>query len=151
MPVLLSNELKALLVLEDITEGGVSVWQNNCFTVQHFSYACERKRNAAGIPFGPTQPSYLYFTVRISSDESAKEFLERLASRDPYPYSFLFNASFSDKRRLAQCEDALVARAYLTDVEESFEEQMLIKGKLLLCNLSYLGQNDSLKLTITND
>ena len=32
MPALFSNELKAILVLEDITEEGVSVLQNNCFT-----------------------------------------------------------------------------------------------------------------------
>ena len=151
MPVVLSNELKALLVMEDVAEEGVTIWQNNSFTVQHFSYACERKRNPAGEPYGPTQPSYLYFTVRINSDSSAKEFFERMGSREPFSYSFLFNASFNEMRRMAQCEDALIARAYLVDVEESFEEQMLIKGKLLLCSLSYLGQDETLKLTITND
>lgn len=151
MPAVLSNQLKALLVLEDIMEEGVTIWQNNSFTVQQFSYSCERKRDLSGEPYGPTQPSYLYFTVRISSDDSAKAFFERLGSQTPFPYSFLFNASFNEMRRMAQCEDALVARAYLVDVEESFEEQMLIKGKLLLCNLSYLGQDETLQLTITND
>lgn len=160
MPALFSNQLKALLVLDNITEEGVSVWQNNCFTVQHFSYACERERNQAGIPYGLTQTSYLNFTVKIATGDSGKLFFERLGTLETYPYSFLFNASFGDKRRMTECEDAMVATGYLVEVEEAFDEpkrkggsqeQMLIKAKLLLSNLAYIGQENMLQLTITND
>lgn len=160
MPALFSNQLKALLVLDDITEDGVSVWQNNCFTVQHFSYACERERNQAGIPFGPTQTSYLNFTVKIATGESGKLFFERLGAIETYPFSFIFNASFGDNKRMTECEDAMVATGYLVEVEEAFDEpkrkngsqeQMLIKGTLLISNLEYLGQEKPLQLMVTND
>ena len=151
MPAVLSNQLKAMLVLDDISEDGVTVWQDNCFTVQQFTYQCERRRNQSGVPYGPTLPAFLDFTVRVASGESGKVFYSRMNSREPFPYSFLFNASFNDMRRLANCEDSMVVKGYIIDVEEVFDEHMLIHGKLLLCNLAYLGQERTLKLIITND
>ena len=160
MPAIFSNELKAILVLEDITEEGVSVPQSNCFTVQHFHYRVERPRDADGVPFGTDQPAYLEFTVRISADDSGKTFFERMVSPENHPYSFLFNATFNAARRLSQYEDALVATGYMIETEEAYDkeplrqgsqEQMLIRARLLLSNLVYLGQENDLKLTITND
>ena len=160
MPRVLSNQLKALLVLDDITDEGVSVWQNNCFTVQHFSYQCNRQRNEAGVPYGPTLPSYLDFTVRVSENDSAKLLFERIGISKTFPYSFLFNASFSTQRRLSDCEDGMVAQGYLVELDESYDsaannggtqEQMLIRGRLLLSHIRYVGRENSLKLNITND
>ena len=160
MATVLSNQLKAMLVMEDVTEQGVSIVQNNSFTVQHFSYGCTRKRDHAGVPYGPTVPSYLDFSVRVTADDSAKQFFERMYSRDAFPFSFLFNASFNENRRLTECQDALVARGYLIEVEETCDTsgqdaaasgQMLIKGRLLLSQLIYAGSDKNLTLTITND
>ena len=160
MPRLLSNQLKALLVTEDITEQGINVLQDNGFTVQHFRYECRRNRNAAGHPYGPTLPAYLDFTVRVSSGEAGKVFFERLRANETFPYSFLFNANFNGMRRLSECQDAMVATGYIIDLEESYDkdpgddgsaEQMLIHARLLLSNLAYLGRENVLKLTITND
>ena len=160
MSATLSNQLKALLVTEDITEQGVNVWQNNSFTVQHFSYECQRKRNDAGLPFGATLPAYLDFTVRIASGESGKVFVERMKLNGTFPYSFLFNASFNGLRQLSEYQDAMVARGYVVDLEESYDkapgadgstEQMLLHARLLLSKLSYLGRERVLDLTITND
>ena len=39
-----SNHIKALLFLEDITEG-IPISQDDCFTIQHFNYNCSRQRN----------------------------------------------------------------------------------------------------------
>ena len=160
MPRVLSNQLKALLVLDDVTEDGVSVWQNNCFTVQHFSYQCNRQRNEAGSPYGPTLPSYLTFTVRIAENDSARLLFERIGMGKTFSYSFLFNASFSAQRRLSDCEDAMVAQGYLVELDESYDsdannagaqEQMLIRGRLLLSHIRYVGRENILKLNITND
>lgn len=159
MPVVFSNQLKALLITEDITEQGVSVWQSNCYTVQHFSYECRRRRNESGVPYGPTTPSYLDFSVRIANAESGKVFFERMKTYQSFPYSFLFNASFNDMRKLSECEDAMVATGYIIDLEETYDkpqedgvqEQMLLRGKLLLCNIAYLGRDKKMKLTITQD
>ena len=157
----ISNQLKALLVVDDITEQGVTVWQYNGFTVQHFRYECCRRRNESGLPYGPTLPAYLDFTVRIASEDSGKVFYERMRTNETFPYSFLFNASFNTRRQLSECEDALVATGYIVDLEEEYEsapaadgsaEQMLVHARLLLSNLTYLGREDrTLELTITKD
>ena len=160
MPVVFSNELKAVLVLEDITEGGVSMLKNNCFTVQHFFYRVERARDAAGVPFGNNLPSYLDFTVRVASGDSGKAFFERMVSPGNHPYTFLFNATFNSAQKLSQWEDALVATGYMIEAEEVYDkesagqgsqEQMLIRSRLLLSNLLYTGEDNDLKLNITND
>ena len=160
MSRLYSNELKALLVVDDITEQGVSVMQENCFTVQHFSYACSRRRNQAGVPYGPTVPSYLDFTVKVTSDNNGKVFMDRMRQNKTFPYSFLFNARFNDMRYLSEYEDAMVATGYIVDVEESYDntprekgssDQILIRARLLLSNITYLGYERELELMITKD
>lgn len=156
---MISNQLKALLVTEDITEQGVNVYQNNCFTVQHFTYECRRRRNDEGIPYGSTLPSFLDFKVKVAPGDNGKVFLERLKQSETFPYSFLFNADFNSMR-LSACEDALVATGYIVNVEESYEsvpqedgsaDQMLIHARLLLTNIAYAGSERTLYLTITND
>ena len=160
MPAVLSNQLKAMLVLEDISEQGVSVLQDQSFTVQHFSYRFSRNRNATGMPYGPTLEPYMDFTVKIAAEDSAKQFLERMKAPKPFPFSFLFNASFNASRRLSGYEDAMVARGYIVDLDEVYDvvelptgkqEQMLIKVRLLLSKLSYVGSSKVLNLKITND
>ena len=155
-----SNELKAMLVMEDISEQGASVLQGNCFTVQHFSYECRRGRDGNGMPYGATLTSYLDFTVKVLSANSGKLFFKRMSLDGTFPYSFLFNAVFNAGGRLSDSEDALVATGYLVDVEEFYgkvssddgaDEQMLIHARLLLSNLAYLGRDKMLKLKITND
>ena len=159
MPSVFSNQIKALLITEDISEQGVSVWQSNCYTVQQFAYECCRKRNASGTPYGPTTPSYLDFSVRIASLDCGKVFFERMNASRSFPYSFLFNASFNDVHRLSEYEDAMVATGYIINLEEAYDRpfedgaqgQMLLKGRLLLCNIAYLGRDNVLKLMITTD
>lgn len=156
----ISNMLKAMLVVEDISDPGVQVRIDNGFVVQHFSYECHRQRNDAGTPYGPTVPSYLDFIVKVASEDSGKVFFDRMQRNETFPYSFLFNASFNNIRRLSDCEDAMVATGYIVDMEESFEsapaedgssEQMLIHARLLISNLTYLGKERTMKLIITND
>lgn len=146
--------------MDDISEQDVNVSQNNGYTVQHFSYELSRDRDSKGVPFGETSPSFLDFTVRIATKDSAKVFFERMSITETFPYSFLFNASFNGVRRLSDCEDAMVATGYVIDVEEIYEDaapgnqdarQMLVHVKLLVSNLVYLGQDKVLKVTVTND
>lgn len=160
MPAVLSNQLKAMLVLEDISEQDVNILQNNGFTVQHFSYELNRNRNPQGVPYGETGSSFLNFTVKVASKDSAKVFFERMFITETFPYSFLFNASFNGVHRLSDCEDAMVATGYVVDVEEIYESfapgnqdarQMLVHVKLLVSKLAYLGQDKVLKVTVTND
>lgn len=160
MARLVSNQLKAVLVMEDISEQGVSVWHGNCFTVQHFSYECSRGRDHGGIPYGATLPFFLDFTVRVSSGNNGKLFFKRMGLDETFPYSFLFNAVFGANGRLSDSEDAMVAMGYLTEVEERYaavsvddgtDEQMLIHARLLVSKLTYMGRDKTLNLTITKD
>lgn len=160
MAKVFSNELKAILVMEDVSSPEAAVWQDKSFTVQQFSYDCRRDRNQQGEPYGATLPSFLDFTIRVSSGDSAREFFERMYEREPFPYSFLFNARFDAQRKMSEYEDAMVASGYIIDVLESYDnepqpdgssEQMLISARLLLCHLAYLGKENVLKLIINND
>lgn len=161
MSTLFSNQTKALLVTEDIHEEGVGILKEDCFVVQHFSYCCERARDGEGRPYGPTVTSFLDFTVRVSSDERCGRFYDRIASAEAYPFSFLFNACFNETGRFSGCDDAMVARGYLCDIQEVFEtlktedgsqEQVLLHCCILLNSISYLGDRDAvLKLMITLD
>lgn len=160
MAGVLSKELKAMLVMEDIMEQGVSVWQGNCFTVQHFSYELHRGRDGHGLPFGATLPSFMEFSVKVSSDSSGKLFFKRMHQDQTFPFSFIFNAVFNAQGRLTDCDDSMVASGYLIDVEEIYgeeshsdgtDEQMLIKARLLLSNIAYAGRDKTLNLIITND
>ena len=156
----ISNQLKALLVTDNIAERGINVWQQNSFTVQHFSYECRRRRNDSGTPYGQTLPAFLDFTVKVASEDNGKVFFDRMLTNETFPYSFLFNASFNSMRRLSECEDAMVVSGYIVDLEETFEsapaadgsaEQMLIHARVLISNIAYLGREKVLELTITKD
>lgn len=152
--------LKAMLCVEDITETGVNLTPSNSFTVQEFHYDYGRRRDAMGRPYGPTESAYMDFTVKVSSDESAKVFFERMKENDPYAYSILFDVYFKNMSQLSNYEDAMVARGYLVEVEEMFDKtpqadlmvgQMLIHAKLLLTNITYVGVESNLKLQIVTD
>ena len=141
-----------MLVTEDvINQKDVSVSQSNAYTVQHFSYECKRDRTRAGEPYGPTLQSFLDFTIRVSSEESAKLFFERLYINQPFPYSFLFNATFNGIRMLSQCQDALVARGYIVSAKEVYDSQMLLQVRILLSRIDYLGTDNKLELIINQD
>lgn len=149
-----------MLCVEDITETGVNLTPSNSFTVQEFHYDYGRRRDAMGRPYGPTESAYMDFTVRVSSDASAKVFFERMKENDPYAYSILFDVYFKNMSQMSNYEDAMVARGYLVEVEEMFDKtpqanlmvgQMLIHAKLLLTNITYVGVESNLKLQIVTD
>lgn len=153
----MSDSLKAILVAKNIT--GLDVYQAECFTVQHFSYTCRRRRNDAGLPYGSTLPAYLDFTVKVTSNDNGKELLGHMKQDEPFQYSFVFNASF-DGDMLDTYEDILLATGYIVDVDESYENfiltdgtvnQTLIHAKLMLCNLAYVGDDHPAYIKVTND
>ena len=58
----LSNQLKAVLFLGDITEG-IPMRQQEGLTVQHFDFNCFRTRNNIGVPYGPSNASFDEFKL----------------------------------------------------------------------------------------
>lgn len=160
MHLVVSKQLKALILTKDISEQGIVVRQPDCLTLQHFNYQCSRRRTDDGIPYGPTVPSYIDFTVRVTDKAQGKAFFERVGLNKSFRYSFLFNASFASKKKLSDYEDAMVITGYLVEMEEFYDqprnpeeysEQLLLHCRLLLCSIDYQGSKDSLTLTITED
>ena len=160
--------LSAIILTKDISDDSITVYQSDKLTLQHFSYQCSRKRTASGIPYGPTVPSYLDFTVRVTEKEQGKAFYERAGLGQPFRYSFLFDAVFEDEE-LKSYKDAMVVTGYIIESEDFFDqpeitgydendkpvyfsdEQQLLRCRLLLCGIEYMGKTTSLKLTITED
>ncbi|MGM9760184.1 MAG: hypothetical protein ACI30I_08745 [Parabacteroides sp.] len=144
----LSNYLKALVTLEDLTLG-LPIRQKGCQTVQHFSYRCGRSRNSQGKPYGPTTASILHFTLKSLSNNESKHFYRRLQDNETHTFSFLFNATFDGLQLLSDYDDAMVVTGYVIDIEEFFgtqmeeiedKEQMYMRVDLLVESIEYVGK-----------
>lgn len=154
----LSNHIKALLYLEDFTDG-TPIRQEKCFTVQQFNYNCIRNRNSVGIPYGPTRLGTLEFTIRSLSQDDGKEFYHRLQDSIRYPFSFIFNGTFNPFKILKDYDDAIVTSGYILEVNEHFEsktlnelnsESMVMRVKILLHSITYIGKESNKILLINN-
>jgi hypothetical protein len=148
MATLFSNELRAVVVPENIFDNPQNVLKENCLSVQHFDYQCEHKRNASNEIYGPTDTVILKFTVRLNSPKHARVFYQNLVSNDYYDYSFLFNSTYNAFQRLENFEDGMVVNGYVVNVEEDYcndqkgtgeYEQVLLHITLLARSVVYLG------------
>ena len=163
----ISNFLKAILYPDNLLEYGQigdNQWnaeKDKCPVIQHFSYKVERNRNDAGIPYGGTTPTELKFTIRLGQPDDSKLFYDRLMSNELFEYTFIFNATFDDNKRLKSFEDAMVTRGYVVDVKEDYDravtdgnlsDQILVEVTLLLSSITYVGKEEqnNRKLEITN-
>ena len=164
---ILSDYLKAILYPENLLEYGRigenrwSVAKDQCPVIQHFAYKVQRNRNDAGFPYGGTTPTELKFTIRLGQPEDSKLYYQHLVLNELFEYSFIFNATFDDNKRLKNFEDAMVARGYVVDVKEDFDvavtdenlsDQIMVEVTLLLSSITYVGKEDqnNRKLEITN-
>ena len=151
MARLYSNELKALVVPENIFDNPINVLKEKCLTVQHFDYQCEHKRNALGEVYGPTEPVILKFTVRVNSPAHTRVFYNCLINNGYFDFSFLFNATFGSNQRLSDCEDGMVVNGYVVSVEEHYsteknksgeDQQILVDVTLLARSVIYMAREE---------
>ncbi len=156
----------------DVLAPGAKINLDKAMTVQHFSYACSKRRTAAGNPYGPTLPSFLEFTVRLGKKDDAKEFFEQMHEPETFQYSFIFYS----KSGTGSVEEnsIIVASGYTVSLEESTrtvttieqvtgddgknkdvpkdDEQLHLTVKLMLSNLVIKSKDSqNLNLIITND
>ena len=156
---LLSNELKAVAVITDMTEQGVSVTRDQCMTVDHFDYRCVRKRDSVGRTYGATNPVELSFSVRINTAEQAQTLYQYIASDEPGVLSFLFNATFSDTKRLSGYDEAMAVEGFVVDIKEDFqsavteqiEEQVILRARMHVRSIIYLRQDEQKTLCFIHD
>ncbi len=151
MSKLYSNELKAVVVPENFLENPNNVIKENCQTVQNFSYECVHKRNKNGEVYGPTEPVFLKFKVRVNSPYHAKPYYNALRMNQCMDFSFLFNVTYNSFDRLSDYEDGMVVNGYVVRVEEEYhsssnkeghDEQMMLNVMLQVCSVTYLGREN---------
>ena len=154
MATLYSNELKAVVVMENFLENPLNVMKENCMTVQHFNYECEHKRNEAGEIYGAINPVMLEFTVRVNSPRQARAFYKELVSNEHSNYSFLFNVTYNENQRLNTYEDGMVVNGYIVHIEENYttaaqqdgrNTKIELSVKLLSRSVTYLGADNNYK------
>ncbi len=156
MAMLLSNELKAVVVPDNFLDNPINVLKENCLTVQHFDYQCEHKRNDSGEVYGATKPVILQFTIRVNSPRHARTFYRRLISNEHSCFSFLFNITYGANERMANYDDGMVVDGYVVHVEETYstkvdedggDKQMLLHVTLQVRSVIYLGRENNFKST----
>lgn len=156
MSTLYSNELKAVVVMENFLDNPKNILKENCMTVQHFNYECVHKRNDAGKIYGAINPVTLEFVVRINSPRQAKTFYKELVSNEHCHFSFLFNVTYNDNQRLSNYEDGMVVNGYIVHIEEEYTSrtnqagsstQIELHVKILSRSVTYLGSDNHFQST----
>ena len=156
MSTLYSNELKAVVVMENFLDNPKNILKENCMTVQHFNYECVHKRNDAGEIYGAINPVTLEFVVRINSPRQAKAFYKELVSNEHCHFSFLFNVTYNDNQRLSNYEDGMVVNGYIVHIEEEYTSrtnqagsstQIELHVKVLTRSVTYLGADNHFQST----
>lgn len=149
------NELKAIVVMNNLLEASGSITRDQCMSVEHFDYHFAHKRDEKGHTYKASEPAMLNFSVRLNSVEQAKPFYKQLTVIEYGPLSFLFNAAFSDTRHLTDYDDAMVVDGFIVDVQEDFsstaltaqsEEQIILRARMLVRSVTYIGRNENKKL-----
>lgn len=160
MAELLSNHLKAVVVLDDVRLTNFTNTRDQFFTVQRFEYRCERSRDERGLPFGSTLSVVLKASVKATTPDTGKVLYEWLSQNARFSMSFLFDATFDGSAKLADFGSGMVMNGYVVDIEEThnrfaeveiYEQQMLIEFSFLVSSITYLGRESNKSLYIIHN
>lgn len=152
-----STHLKAVLLMEDLTVGELKFSQQECLTIQDFSYRCDRGKNEEGIIGGLTGSSMMQMTVRLHELSENKQFYDCLISRVPSPFTIVFNADFDQDGKLKEYENAMTVFGYVVDVLEHFDTRtpengsaapMNIRVEIQLSSMVFHGKDEDRVLEI---
>ena len=122
------------------------------YTVQDFSYSCQRNRDEAGSAYGESENVVVDFTIRVMTTEQTL-FYEKLKDLGNDYYSFVFNGIY-EGGRLKYFDNAMMVDGYVVDVEEcaaNDENQALMHVKLLARELYYIQHDgNGMSINISN-
>ena len=147
------QELKAVLIPENVLDNPIGILKENALTVQYFSYDCTYRRNNSGEIYGAVEPVILQFRIRVNSPHHARKFYRESILNNHFQFSFLFNVTWNENDRLGNYEDGMVVDGYVVHVEEEYhsskqidgvDQQMLLDVKLLVRSVTYLGRENNL-------
>jgi hypothetical protein len=126
--------------------------QQQGFTVQQFSYGCERKRDDIGTAYGVTAGVEVDFTIRVMSNDQIL-FYDKLKDLGADHYSFIFNGTF-ENGQLKYYDNAIMVDGYVVDINEhaaNNSQQALMRVKLLAREVTYIHHDGSgLSINISN-
>lgn len=153
-----SNNVKVLMVPEIALERQYQFSRSKCLEVQQFDYQLRRTRNESLKTVGGTIQPTLVFTLRLTSFLNAEIFYDHLKKREPFGYTFLFNATFNpETNMLDHADDEMLVRGYVVDVQEEFNARRsdkkhlaLITVELKLTTITYVGEGRELEHRISN-
>lgn len=148
--------MSTYLYTEDLPDILESVTIDKCFNIISFSFQCSRSLNDLGLPYGPTLPSTLEFTLKSSKSERLKPFYEKLSSAMTSSYCFLFDPTFeassndSSSKQLKGYADGMTVRGNLTDMTDVYStkvgdeaNQMMVTVKVLITEIVFFGETAS--------
>ena len=149
--------IRAMFVAEDITMVKDGITKDKCYVVQHYSYDSQRDRVGVRMMSGTEDSSYITLVIRIANSGTGRQFYQQMTETAPFVYSILFNATFNSSNRLLDFDDAMMVKGYIVDIEEHIntgnlqqgdDTQVLMKVKLLLSTITYLGSEHNIELVI---
>lgn len=156
MNKLYSNELKAVLILDNFQDTPQSVLRENCIMVSHIDYHCEFRRNNSNTVYGAVDPVILNFSIRIGSAKKGNPFYRQLVENGHNMYTFLYNVTYDQNDRIDTYEDGMIVDAFVVKVDQEYttqhtgldsDEQIMLRVKLLVRSITYLGTDKNFTST----
>ena len=152
-----SNNIKVALFADNVLEQLV-LRRTDSIVVQQYSYALERPRNAHGVAYGNSSGGILTIDVRIGSRDNMRTYYERLSQNYSTAFSLVFNARYDETGILDDYEGGMIVEGYLTDIGENFDrdkaeahgEQMKLRFKVLVTNMTHIGLSRNLSHHFSN-
>lgn len=157
---------KAYILTEDMrnaatdNQGRYQLPHNSCYILQQMEYSTCRCRQENGTPYNTSNMVVMKLTMQQSEDTSFQVFYSRLKENHSYSFSLLFDATMENETILKDYGSAMVFSGYVVDVEETFhgglttlkdkqsDELMQITVKVMLDNITYVGQTSDVTLSI---
>lgn len=157
MAEIYSKQLKVVFVAEDLCEMREAIHRSDCMTVQQFDYESKREHNAlSGRTRHNEESTLLRFSIRIDTPDCGARLYAQMKEREHHAYSFLFNTTFNGTGRIADYDDAMVAKGSIIDIEEEYstaaregeQEQMLMNVTLLLVSITFVGTEHNIIMNV---
>lgn len=154
-----SNKANAIVYLGDFIKNGYNVLSEDCYTVVSYNYTCKRSRNSAGVPYGPTHSALFEVQIRNFSDKCEASILNHMKGNMATDFSVALSPIFDKSDRIRDFYDCFVVRGYVVDVNEIYSDQdnttsetgqRIMQIRILLCDITYVGNTSNVKLSITN-
>ena len=147
--------MSTYLYAADLPNQLKSISIDKCFNIISYSFQCSRSLNDLGLPYGPTLPSILEFTLKAGKAEKLKPFYEQLSSPKTSTYNFLFDPTFrvigydssSNQLKLKTISDGMTVRGNLIDLVDVYStnvndeaNQMMVTVKVLINEIVFFGE-----------